>query len=81
MGWAEIIGGNIRRFRKERGWTQERVAAETDLDVRQIGRIERGQSYPSVGLLVQLAELFGIEPGQFFDRHIRHQESGSPAAS
>lgn len=68
MGWAQIIGGNVRRLRKERGWTQEGLAAETDLDVRQIGRIERGQSYPSVGLLVQLSELFDIEPGRFFDR-------------
>lgn len=68
MGWDKIIGGNLRRLRRERGLTQEALAAEVDLDVRQIGRIERGQSYPSVGLLVQLAELLGVEPGRFFDR-------------
>lgn len=48
--------------------SQEGLAAAVDLDVRQIGRIERGQSYPSIGLLVQMAELFGVEPGRFFDR-------------
>lgn len=68
MGWDKIIGGNLRRLRRERGLSQEALAAEVDLDVRQIGRIERGQSYPSVGLLVQLAELLGVEPGRFFDR-------------
>lgn len=68
MGWDKIIGGNLRRLRRERGLTQEALAAEVDLDVRQIGRIERGQSYPSVGLLVQLSELLGVEPGRFFER-------------
>lgn len=68
MGWEKIIGGNLRRLRRERGLTQEALAAEVDLDVRQIGRIERGQSYPSVGLLVQLAGLMGVEPGCFFER-------------
>jgi transcriptional regulator with XRE-family HTH domain len=66
MGWESIIGGNLRRFRKARGLTQESLAAEVDLDIRQIGRIERGESYPSVGLLVQLAEVLGVEPGAFF---------------
>lgn len=50
--------------------TQEALAAAVDLDVRQIGRIERGQSYPSIGLLVEVAELLGVEPGQFFDREV-----------
>lgn len=68
MGWDKIIGGNLRRLRRERGLTQEALAAEVDLDVRQIGRIERGQSYPSIGLLVQLGELLGVEPGSFFER-------------
>lgn len=68
MGWEKIIGENLRGLRRERGLTQEALAAEIDLDVRQIGRIERGQSYPSVGLLVQLAELMGVEPGRFFER-------------
>lgn len=68
MGWESVIGENLRRFRKAREMTQEGLAAEVDLDVRQIGRIERGQSYPSVGLLVQMAELLGVAPGRFFDR-------------
>lgn len=68
MDWESVIGGNLKRFRKAQGLTQEGLAAEVDLDVRQIGRIERGQSYPSVGLLVQCAALFGVEPGRFFDR-------------
>jgi transcriptional regulator with XRE-family HTH domain len=69
MGWESVIGNNLRRFRKARSLTQEDLAAEVGVDIRQIGRIERGQSYPSIGLLVELAELLGVEPGQFFERH------------
>ena len=70
MQWESVIGANLRRFRKAREMTQEGLAAAVDLDVRQIGRIERGQSYPSVGLLVEMAELLGVEPGRFFDREV-----------
>jgi transcriptional regulator with XRE-family HTH domain len=66
MGWESIIGGNLRRFRKARGFTQESLAAEVDLDIRQLGRIERGQSFPSVGVLINLAEVLGVGPGEFF---------------
>jgi transcriptional regulator with XRE-family HTH domain len=68
MGWESVIGRNLRRFRKARGLTQEALADEAEVDIRQIGRIERGQSYPSVGLLVSLAEILNVDPGKFFDR-------------
>ncbi len=68
MSWESVIGANLRRFRKARGLTQEALAMEVRLDVRQIGRIERGQSYPSIGLLVELAEVLKVEPGRFFER-------------
>jgi transcriptional regulator with XRE-family HTH domain len=68
MGWETIIGHNLRRFRKARGLTQETLAAEVDLDIRQLGRIERGQSFPSVGVLINLAEVLGVGPGEFFDK-------------
>jgi transcriptional regulator with XRE-family HTH domain len=67
MGWESIIGGNLRRFRKAQGLTQETLAADIGLDIRQLGRIERGQSFPSVGVLINLAEVLGVEPGEFFD--------------
>lgn len=70
MGWEKIIGGNLRRFRQAQGMTQEGLAAEVHLDVRQIGRIERGQSFPSIGLLVHLSEILCVQPGQFFEREL-----------
>jgi transcriptional regulator with XRE-family HTH domain len=66
MEWESVIGRNLRRFRKARGFTQETLAADVGLEIRQLGRIERGQSFPSVRVLIDLAEVLGVEPGAFF---------------
>ena len=73
MRWESIIGGNLRRARKARGLSQEKLAAEVDLDMRQLGRIERGESFPSMGSLIRLAEVLDVEPAALLHR--------SPSAS
>ena len=68
MRWEAVIGGNLRRLRKARGLSQEKLAAEVDLDMRQLGRIERGESFPSMGSLIRLAEILGAEPADLSRR-------------
>lgn len=70
MRWEAVIGGNLRRLRKARGLSQEKLAAEVDLDMRQLGRIERGESFPSVGALIRLAEILGGEPADLLRRDL-----------
>ena len=70
MRWESIIGENLRRARKARGLSQEKLAAEVDLDMRQLGRIERGESFPSVGSLIKLAEVLGVEPAELLRRDL-----------
>ncbi|MBP7702251.1 MAG: helix-turn-helix transcriptional regulator [Phenylobacterium sp.] len=71
MRWESIIGENLRRARKARGLSQEKLAAEVDLDMRQLGRIERGESFPSVGSLIKLAEVLGVEPAELLRSDLR----------
>lgn len=70
MRWESIIGENLRRARKARGLSQEKLAAEVDLDMRQLGRIERGESFPSMGSLIKLAEVLGAEPADLLRRDL-----------
>ena len=70
MQWEAIIGGNLRRLRKARGLSQEKLAAEVDLDMRQLGRIERGESFPSMGALIRLAEILEAEPADLLRRDL-----------
>lgn len=36
------LGYNLRRIRKSKGFTQEQLANELDIEISQISRIERG---------------------------------------
>lgn len=47
----------IRRFREERGLTQEAIAGLTD---RQVRRLERGENTPQTGTLRKLASAHGL---------------------
>ena len=39
---TEIAGQNIRRYRRERGLTQEELGEKSDVDFKYVGAIERG---------------------------------------
>ena len=68
MRWESVIGGNARRLRKASGLSQEALAADVGIDMRQLGRIERGESFPSMGTLIALAERLGVDPTELFAR-------------
>lgn len=67
MNWEEIIGVNVRRFRKMRGMTQERLAMSSEIDLRYLGGIERGEHNPTVSVLGRLAEALEVHPADFFN--------------
>ena len=59
----ERIGSNIRRLRKARRWTQERLAEETGLSTYFIGQIERGQAALSLRSLHVVARALRLPLG------------------
>lgn len=67
MKWGSIVGANIRRFRKERGLSQESLALNAELDLRYLGGIERGEHNPTVDLLGRIAAVLDVHPSVFFD--------------
>ena len=62
MDWEKVVGANVRRLRKERRMTQERLALEAGVDLRYLGGVERGEHSPTVGLLGRLAVVLGVHP-------------------
>ena len=55
-----ILGNNIRRFRKSKGWSQERLAEETHLHRTYIGGIERGERNVSLLNIQRIAQALGV---------------------
>ena len=66
MDWEKIVGANVRRLRKARGLSQEALAGEAGLAMRHLGRIERGEGNPTVGVLVKLAAVLDVHPAAFY---------------
>ena len=68
---AEIkseIGKNLRRLREERGITREVFCNdENELTVRQLVRIENGESLPSLKKLEYIAKVLGISVSNIVD--------------
>jgi transcriptional regulator with XRE-family HTH domain len=53
-------GKTIEQLRTERKWSQTELAWQVDVEPETIRRAERG--VPDIGLLLRLADAFGVEP-------------------
>jgi len=65
--YLKKLGNNLRRIRKERGLSMETLANETEIEYRQIGRIERGEVNTTIISLLRIAEILKVEIKIFFE--------------
>ena len=58
----QVIGKNIKKYRKLRGWTQEKLAEEIDYSISFISGIESAyhQTF-SIGALWRISQVLGID--------------------
>jgi len=62
MRLARTLGLNVRRYRKERGLSQEALADAVDLAVTYVGQIERGLRNPTLDVVERLAKVLDVKP-------------------
>jgi transcriptional regulator with XRE-family HTH domain len=55
------IGDNIRRFRKERGMTQERLAEKADLHPVYVSQVERADRAVTIAVFLRITKALGIK--------------------
>jgi transcriptional regulator with XRE-family HTH domain len=67
MGWAKVVGANVRRLRLAKGLTQEALAHEAGVALRLLGGIERGQRNPTIGMVGKISAALGVHPRELFD--------------
>jgi transcriptional regulator with XRE-family HTH domain len=63
----DIFAANVRRLRKERGLTQERLAELADLHMTDIARIETQGRDPGVKTIAKIAKGLNVPAGCLFD--------------
>ena len=58
--WRAILGRNVRRYRQQRGLTQEELAFEAEIDLTYVGGIERGKRNPSLMVMARIADALSV---------------------
>ena len=66
--YYDVIRINIRKFRKEKGYTQAKLASEADLSVDYISEIEslRKKKSFSIATLGRIADVLDVKIENFF---------------
>lgn len=65
------IGERIHELRLQHGLSQEELSHEADLMLSQIGRIERGETNPTVSTLYVLAQALGVDLKELVDVKVK----------
>jgi len=67
MTTASQFGAQVRSVRKSRKLKIWQVAERVDIEVKHLGRIERGERQPSFDLIISLAKCLNVSPSKFFE--------------
>jgi transcriptional regulator with XRE-family HTH domain len=63
----DIFAANLRRIRRERGLSQERLAHSADLHMTHVAKIERSEREPGARTVSKLARALGVSAAELFD--------------
>lgn len=77
MSIREVLARNLRRFRAERGLSQEELAHRADIDRTYVSSLERVQYGATVDMVESLAKALEVAPYELLmpDQPDRPQES------
>ncbi len=67
MDVRQRLAVNMKRLRKERGWSQEALADEAGLDRTYISGIERVVKNPTITVIERIASALGCRLGILLD--------------
>ena len=62
MDVVQLLGENVRHYRKLKGMTQEQLAVEAGMERSYVSDLERGTRNPSVVALGRLADALKVAP-------------------
>ncbi len=68
MDIRKQVGSNLRRLRREKGWSQEDMAFESGLHRTYVSGIERGVRNSTLLILEKLAKTLGVAPAALVER-------------
>lgn len=65
--FAQTLGKRVREVRKYRGFTLEKLALETEMELKQLSRIEYGKINTTVFQIYRLCYSLNVNLGELFE--------------
>jgi transcriptional regulator with XRE-family HTH domain len=62
-----LLGMRIKELRRSRGLSQEALSEGVGITAKYLSRVETGQHFPSLDVIVRLAEVLGVELRDVFE--------------
>ena len=70
-----MLAKRLKELRKEKGWSQQKLAEKTDLSFNAVTKIEQGLAkHPTLKTLIKLADAFGISIDELVGRNKQKQK-------
>ena len=54
------FGEKLKKEREKKGWSQEYLATQIHVSRQSVSKWETGKNYPSIEVIIELSDLFGI---------------------
>ena len=68
------IGNRIRKYRKDRGLTQEQLADMINVSKGRISNWEQGINRPDADILASMCKALNVSPSELLDVHLSDEE-------
>lgn len=65
MDIRQLFAANLRRIRNEKGFTQEQLAHDSDVDRAHVSKLERGIAYVGLEIIGKFSKVLGVAPDEF----------------
>ncbi len=62
----QLFGGNVRKYRKQAGLTQEQLSERLDITQKHLSIIETGTQFASAALIEKIADVLQVSPAELF---------------
>lgn len=76
---VKALARNVRRLRKEQGWTQEKLAGDCGIEQQAVSLIESGRANPTILTIESLAGALGVPVVALLEARPRLRRSNSLA--
>lgn len=74
------FGEKLKTLRKQKGFTQESLAEKIGINLRQLARIEAGESFISSDTLFNICNTFDVSPKTLFDFDLQDLKNNTSLA-